>query len=216
MTPLQTTQSRTSYVLSWYLGPRLARILMGLVLACLASCDMGAQQFHSIDITGANYAEDFAAQGEMRDQFGKPQAIANFRGKVVVVFFGYTQCPDVCPTTMSELVQVKKLLGTRGDLVQGIFITVDPERDTPEILKPYVASFDPGMLALRTTPEQLAKVAQAYKVYYKKVPGKNKDSYTMDHSAGSYIYDTEGRIRLYTRYGAGADPLASDIAKLLP
>lgn len=194
----------------------LGWILVAGLSSGLVACDFTRDQFHAIDITGANYAKDFGANGKVLDQFGRPQSIANFQGKVVVVFFGFVQCPDVCPTTMAELAEAKKLLGDKGRLVQGVFMTVDPERDTPDILKPYAASFDPELLALHTSPENLATVAQNYKVYYKKVPGKTSGSYSMDHSAGSYIYDTKGQVRLYTRYGMGAKLLASDIEKLLP
>lgn len=189
--------------------------LGGAFAVTLAGCDVGKPQFHSIDITGVNYAQDFSAGGAMLDQYGRPQSIANFVGKVVVVFFGYTQCPDVCPTTMAELTQVKTLLGSRGKDVQGIFITVDPERDTPEVLKSYAAAFDPELLALRTSPENLGKVAATYKVFFNKVPGKLPDRYTMDHSAGSFVYDAKGKVRLFTRYGMGADSLAKDISLLL-
>jgi protein SCO1/2 len=116
---------------------------------------------------------------------------------------------------MAELAEAKKLLGPDGDKVQGLFITVDPERDTPELLKAYMGNFDPGFLALRGTPEQLAAVAKEFKVYYKKAEGKTPTSYTMDHSAASYVYDTQGRLRLYTRYGSGAQALASDLQLLL-
>ena len=134
---------------------------------------------------------------------------------MVVLFFGYTQCPDVCPTSMNELAEVKKLLGQDGARLQGLFVTVDPERDTPQVLKAYMSNFDPGFLALYGTPEKLADLAKDYKVYFKKVDGKTGTSYTMDHSAGSYVYDTQGKLRLYTRYGTGAAPLAADIKLLL-
>ena len=133
----------------------------------------------------------------------------------MVVFFGYTQCPDVCPTTLAELAEVKKLLGKDGDRLQGLFVTVDPERDTPELLKAYMANFDPSFLALRPTTDELATVAKDFKIYYKKVPGASATSYTLDHSAGSYIYDSKGQLRLFTRYGSGAPVLAADIAQLL-
>ncbi len=177
----------------------------------LTACFEEKPQFRSVDITGADYAKDFA----LTDHNGQPRAIRDFQGKVVVVFFGYTQCPDVCPTSMAELAQVKKLLGANGDKLQGIFISVDPERDTQPVLKAYMANFDPTFLALRPTLEQLPAVAKDFKIYYKKVEGKTPGSYTMDHSAGSYIFDTQGRVRLYTRYGSGAEALASDIGLLL-
>lgn len=159
-----------------------------------------------------DYARDFAP---LKDHNGQQRSIQDFRGKVVVVFFGYTQCPDVCPTSMTELVEVKKLLGADGDKLQALFVTVDPERDTPELLKAYMANFDPSFLALYTTPTELPALAQNYKIYFKKVDGKTATSYTMDHSAGSYIYDAQGRIRLYARYGSGPQLLAADIRQLL-
>ena len=183
--------------------------------ALFTACTENKPQFKAIDITGADYAKDFAADGAMLDHNGKPRSIKDFAGKVVVLFFGYTQCPDVCPTSMAELAEVKKLLGKDGDKVQGLFITIDPERDTSEVLKAYMANFDPTFLAMRTTPDKLAVVAKDFKSYYKKSPGKTETSYTMDHSAGSFVYDTQGHVRLYTRYGSGAPALASDIALLL-
>lgn len=177
----------------------------------ISACSEKKASFAAIDLTGADYARDFA----LTDHNGQPKSIKDFAGKVVVMFFGYTQCPDVCPTSMSELVEVKKLLGKDGDRVQGLFVTVDPQRDTPEVLKAYMGNFDPTFLALYTTPEKLEAVAKDYKVYYKKVDGKTPTSYTMDHSAGSYVYDTQGKLRLYTRYGTGAAPLAADIKLLL-
>ena len=132
-----------------------------------------------------------------------------------MVFFGYTQCPDVCPTALQEMAQAKQLLGADGARLQGIFITVDPERDTPELLKAYMANFGSDFVALRPTLEQLPQVTKDFKIYYKKVEGKTPTSYTMDHSAGSYIYDTQGNLRLFTRYGSGAKVLAADIQQLL-
>jgi protein SCO1/2 len=177
----------------------------------LAACSESKPQFKSIDLTGADYARDF----QLTDHNGQPRTLKDFRGKLVVLFFGYTQCPDVCPTSMAELADAKKLLGADGDKLQGLFVTVDPDRDTPDVLKAYMANFDPTFLALRGTPEQLAEMAKEYKVYYKKAEGKSPTSYTMDHSAASYVYDTQGRLRLYTRYGSGAQALASDLKLLL-
>jgi protein SCO1/2 len=178
----------------------------------LTACSEDKPKFSAIDITGADYAKDF----QLTDHNGQPRSLKDFQGKIVVMFFGYTQCPDVCPTSMTELVEVKKLLGADGDKLQGLFVSVDPARDTPEMLKAYMANFDPSFIALYAdTPEKLAAVAKDYKVYYKKVEGKTPTSYTMDHSAGSYIYDTQGRLRLYTRYGSGAPAMAADIKLLL-
>jgi protein SCO1 len=198
----------------------MKRITLKLIAACalflssaalLTACSGDKSKFSAIDVTGADYAKDFA----LTDHNGQPRSIKDFTGKVVVMFFGYTQCPDVCPTTMTELVEVKKLLGADGDKLQALFVTVDPARDTPAVLKSYMANFDPTFLALYAAPEALAVVAKDYKVYYKKSEGKTPTSYTMDHSAGSYIYDTQGKLRLYTRYGSGVAPLVADIKLLL-
>lgn len=176
-----------------------------------SACTPKGPKFQGVDLTGAEYARDLP----LSDHNGQLRSLKDFAGKVVVVFFGYTQCPDVCPTSMSELAEVKRALGADGDKLQGIFVTVDPERDTPEMLKAYMASFDPGFLALRGTPEQLAAVAKDFKIYYKRVDGQTPTSYTMDHSAGSYVYDTAGRLRVYHRYGSGAQSLAADVRALL-
>jgi protein SCO1/2 len=141
--------------------------------------------------------------------------LSDFKGKVVVVFFGFTQCPDFCPTTLNEWVQVKKSLADKGDSLQTIFITLDPERDTPELLKAYVAGFDPSFIALVPQLDQLPELAKQFKIYYKKVDTGSAGHYTMDHSAGTYIYDAQGRLRLYARYGLGPQAMSQDIAKLM-
>ena len=176
-----------------------------------SACSEKKAEFKGVDVTGADYAKDIP----LTDQNGQARHLKDFAGKVVVVFFGFTQCPDVCPTSMAELAQVKQMLGKDGDRLQGIFVTVDPERDTPQVLKAYMANFDPTLLALSGTPEQLAAVAKDFKIYYKRVEGKTPTSYTMDHSAGSYVYDTKGRLRAYSRYGSGVQVLAADIKTLL-
>ena len=185
--------------------------LAGMVLAGLLACTPDKPSFHSIDLTGANYAQGFA----LNDHNGQARKLSDFQGRVTVVFFGYTQCPDVCPTTLAELVEVKRLLGVQGDKVQGIFVTVDPERDQAPMLKAYVEHFDPTFLAMVPTAEQLTVLAKDYKIYFKKVSGATSTSYTVDHSAGSYIYDPQGRLRLYVRYGMGAQAMAEDIQQLL-
>jgi protein SCO1 len=177
----------------------------------LAACGERKPQFASIDLTGADYARDF----QLPDADGRVRSLQDFRGKAVVVFFGYTQCPDVCPATMAEIAQAKQILGADGARVQGVFITVDPERDTAQVLKAYVANFGPGFVALRGTPEQTAATARDFKVYYKKVEGRTPGTYTMDHSAASFVYDPQGRLRLYTRYGTGPQALAGDLRQLL-
>ncbi|MDT7523189.1 SCO family protein [Rhodoferax sp. TBRC 17198] len=177
----------------------------------LSACSESKPQFSSVDVTGVTYAKDF----ELTDHNGQVRRLGDFKGKIVVMFFGFTQCPDVCPTSMTELAEVKKALGADGDKLQGLFVTVDPARDTPEVLKGYMENFDPTFLALYTTPDKLAALAKDFKVYYKRVDGQTPTSYTMDHSAGSYIYDTKGNLRLFTRYGSGAKVLAADIQHLL-
>lgn len=188
-------------------------LLLGAGLLALAGCsDQGsAGAFHGIDITGADYATTI----NLPDHNGQQRTLADFRGQVVVVFFGFTQCPDVCPTSLSEMAQAKQLLGAEGDRLQGLFVSVDPERDTPDVMKEYMAAFDPSFLALHASSQSLPDVAKHFRIYYKKVPGQTPTSYTMDHSAGSYVYDTQGRVRLYHRYGSGAAALASDVQKLL-
>ena len=190
----------------------LTRAAVGAAMALMiTACSDNKPSFVSIDITGADYAKDFA----LTDHNGQLRTLKDFSGKIVVLFFGYTQCPDVCPTSMAELAEIKKILGPKGDRLQGLFVTVDPQRDTPEVLRAYMANFDPTFLALYTTPEKQIELAKDYKVYFKKVEGKTPTSYTMDHSAGSFVYDTNGKLRLYTRYGNGAKPLAQDIGLLL-
>jgi protein SCO1 len=177
----------------------------------LTGCAEKKPEFRSVDITGADYAKDFA----LPDVNGQTKTIADFKGKAVVLFFGFAQCPDVCPTTMAEIAAVKKSLGQQGDKVTAVFVTVDPERDTPQVLKAYMESFDPSFTALRGTPEQTEALAKYYKIYYKKVPGKTPTSYTIDHTAASFVYDPQGKLRLYTRYGMGAQALAEDLKLLI-
>ena len=186
--------------------------LFTLAGTLLAGCAPESKpQFKAVDITGADYAKDFA----LPDTDGRMRGIKDFQGKAVVVFFGYTQCPDVCPTTMAEIAEAKKLLGPDGDKVQGVLITVDPERDTPQLLKAYVANFGPDMVALRGNAAQTEAVTKDYKVYAKRVEGKAPGSYFMEHTAASYVYDPQGRLRLYSRYGSGAQALADDLKLLL-
>jgi len=199
---------------------RLARRLILLAAPAaaaavlLAGCDAGSgpkASFKAVDITGADYAKEL----NLTDADGQRRRLEDFKGKVTVVFFGFTQCPDVCPTTLLELAQVKKLLGADGQRVQGVFVTVDPERDTPELLKAYITNFGADFVALRGTPEETKAAAKSFKIFYNKVPGKTPTSYTIDHTAGSYVFDTQGRVRLFTRYGTGAEALASDLKILL-
>ena len=186
------------------------RLMGAAVLPWLVACG-DKLSFKSIDITGANYALDF----DLPDTEGRARRLSDFQGKAVVLFFGYTQCPDVCPTTLQELTQARQLLGPLGDRVQGLFVTIDPERDTADVLRAYMKSFDPSYVALVPSSDQLAQAAKHFKVYYKKSEGKTPTSYTMDHTAASFVYDPQGRIRLYTRYGLGAQALADDLRLIL-
>lgn len=188
----------------WALAPALGGA------ALLAGCEQ-KPSFQSIDLTGANYGRDFS----LPDAQGQVRRLQDFRGQVVVVFFGFTQCPDVCPTALNDLAEVKRQLGAQGAKVQGVFITVDPQRDTPEVLQAYMAAFDPSFVALRGSPEQLAEVVKEFKAYYKKVEGQQAGAYTMDHTAASFVFDTQGRLRLYVRSGAGPKVLLEDLRVLL-
>jgi len=185
---------------------------IALLLIGLSACSPKLE-FKNIDITGSTaFGKDFS----LIDPDGKVRTLADFKGKVVVMFFGYTQCPDICPTTLTEMQQVMTLLGPQSDKVQVLFVTVDPERDTAAILKQYVPSFDPRFLGLRPADEAaLEKVAKDFKIYYKKVPGTSPGSYTMDHTAGSYAFDPQGRLRLYIKHAQGPETLAHDLKELL-
>lgn len=193
----------------------MKKLLTILVLALLLSaCDkLGTKppSFQNTDLTGLDYAQSFA----LTDHTGKPRTLADFKGKVVVMFFGYTQCPDVCPTTMAEMATVMKELGPQADQVQVLFVTIDPERDTQALLAQYVPAFDPRFLGLYGDAAATAKVAKEFKVFYAKVPGKTPGSYSMDHTAGSYVFDRNGKVRLFLRHGQGAGPITHDLKQLL-
>jgi protein SCO1/2 len=167
--------------------------------------------FKNTDVTGLGYASDFA----LTDHTGKQRTLADFKGKAVLVFFGFMNCPDVCPTTMAEMAGVMKALGPDADRVQVLFITVDPERDTPELLAKYVPAFDPRFLGLTGDKAAIEKVAKEFRVFYQKSPGKEPGSYTMDHTAGSYVFDPQGRVRLFVRHGQGGEPIVHDLKILL-
>ena len=189
-----------------------ALLLVSIAPGWLIGCDSKQKpSFRNTDITGAEFARDFVLTG----QDGKPRSLADFKGKVVVMFFGYTQCPDVCPTTMAEMAEVMKQLGADADRVQVLFVTVDPERDTRQLLSQYVPAFDKRFLGLYGDAEATAKVAKEFKIFYKKVPGNSPTSYTVDHSAGSYVFDKQGKVRLFVRHGQGAEVLAKDLKTLL-
>jgi protein SCO1/2 len=184
-----------------------------LALCMLAGCDkLGpTEAFTNTDLTGLDYAKGFT----LTDHNGKQRTLADFKGKAVVMFFGYTQCPDVCPTTMSEMAAVMQQLGPLADKVQVLFVTIDPERDTQDLLSKYVPAFDSRFLGLYGDGAATAAVAKEFKVFYAKQPGREPGSYTMDHTAGSYVFDPQGRIRLFIRHGQGAEPIVHDLKILL-
>jgi protein SCO1 len=163
-----------------------------------------------VDITGADYARKL----QLKDVDGRMRDLSEFKGKVVFVFFGFTQCPDVCPTTMAELSEVRKRLGPDGDRVQGVFVTVDPERDTAAVLKAYLGGMDPSFIGLRGELPDIEAASREFKVFYQKVPTQN-NNYTMDHTAGAFVFDPDGQVRLFVRYGTKVDDLTADIRQLL-
>lgn len=191
---------------------RRAALALLAALCLLGGCDRpSAPAFQSTDITGAELGRAFS----LVDHHGKPRTLEDFRGKVLVVFFGFTHCPDVCPTTLAELAQARKKLGAQGGDVQVAMITVDPERDTPEVLRQYVTALDPEFVGLTGTPEQIAQTAREFKVFYQKSESGTPGSYSVDHSSGSFVFDRQGRVRLLVPYGKGADVFVHDIGQLL-
>ena len=188
------------------------RGLGGLLVALtLAGCGVAQPEFKNTDVTGSDCCRDF----RLSDHNGKVRTLADFRGKAVVMFFGYTQCPDVCPTTMVEMKAVLQQLGADASRVQVLFVTLDPERDTRELLANYVPAFDPGFIGLYGDLETTAKTAKEFRVFYQKQPGPTPSSYTLDHTAGSYVFDPQGRVRLFVRHGDGGANLAADLRSLL-
>ncbi|MCL5060315.1 MAG: SCO family protein [Candidatus Thermoplasmatota archaeon] len=186
----------------------------GVVAALmLAACQPAPQppSFQATDITGAAFARDF----RLTDHNGRVRTLADFKGKIVAVFFGYTHCPDVCPTTLSDFALALRQLGPQADQVQVIFVTVDPQRDTPELLKQFVPAFNPGFLGMYTDSESLRQLAKEYKVIYQKTSVKAADDYLIDHSAGTYVYDPKGRLRLLMPYGSRPEAIAKDLKALL-
>lgn len=189
----------------------LFAMLAAAALALAACSDKPA--FQNLDITGA---KSFGTDFSLTDHTGKRRTLEDFRGKVVVMFFGYTHCPDVCPTTLAELRGVMDGLGKNADRVQVLFVTVDPQRDTQDLLAKYVPAFDPRFIGLRPANDQeLQKVAKDFKVFYSKVPGSTPDNYTMDHTAGSYMFDPKGNLRLFIKHGQGPAPIVHDVKLLL-
>jgi protein SCO1 len=183
-----------------------------VLLVLLGGCGPAEKspQFALTNITGASFGKEL----NLPDHNGKMRSLADFRGKVVTVFFGFTHCPDACPTTLAEMAQVMRELGPDGSRVQVLFVTVDPERDTPAVLRQYVPSFHPEFLGLCGDAESTARVAKEFKVFYQKQPAKD-GGYSVDHSAGTYVFDREGRLRLFAPYGKGSAAMLNDIRLLL-
>jgi protein SCO1/2 len=190
---------------------KLLHMLAALCLSVLlAACGQGSQ-FLATDVTGADFGRDFALAGTD----GKIRQLADFKGKVVVVFFGYTQCPDVCPTTLGTMAQVMQLLGGDANRVQVLFVSVDPERDSVALLEQYVPAFHPSFLGLRGDAEATRQVLQEFRVFAQKKPGQAEGQYTVDHTAQDYVFDPEGRLRLIVKYGTAAESIAADLRRLL-
>ena len=192
----------------------LTILLAAALVAVLAGCGKPATpklEFKNTDVTGLGYAREFA----LTDHEGHPRTLADYKGKLVLMFFGYTQCPDVCPTTMADMAQVMQEMGPQAEQVQVLFVTVDPERDTQALLAEYVPAFDKRFVGLYGDAAATAKVAKEFKVYYAKVEGETDGSYTVDHTAGTYVFDRDGKIRLFVRHGEKPAAIAHDLKLLL-
>ncbi|WP_374602111.1 SCO family protein [Niveibacterium sp.] len=188
------------------------RFLAVLAAALLGGCGVSdAPKFHATDITGADYAKAFT----LTDQHGKPRTLAEFKGKAVTVFFGYTQCPDVCPTNLSTMAQVVKLLGADGERLQVVFVTVDPERDTQQLLSEYMPAFHSTFLGLRGDAATTERVMKDFRIFAQKQGDIAGGNYTVDHTAGTYAYDPQGRLRLYIRHGETPQNIADDLRLLI-
>lgn len=192
------------------MNARLAALALAAMLWCGAPA-ADAPRYHGVDISGADYARDF----DLTDHDGRRRTLADFRGKLVVIFFGYLQCPNFCPLTLARMAEVKQRLGADAARLQVLFLTLDPERDTPGALKEYVTAFDPAFLGLYTDAARTKDLALAWRVYYDKVDGPTPASYSLDHAIFSYVFDTEGRLRLLENFDVPADRLAADLRRLL-
>jgi protein SCO1 len=192
---------------------RAAALLLAALL--LAGCDKllpnARSPFNGVDVTGSPIGAEF----RLSDPDGRSRSLADFRGKVVILVFGFTQCPDVCPTTLTDFASALKRLGSDASRVQLLFVTLDPARDTPELLRQYVPAFDPAFIALRADEKSIEKVAKDFRVYANKREGKTPAAYTIDHSAQSFVFDREGKLRLVIGYGMAADKIAADLKVLL-
>lgn len=196
--------------MSFALEAHTLLLLVALSLP-LAGCDRPAiPEINAIDVSGESYPNDFL----LTDHHGKPVRLSDFRGKIVALFFGFTQCPDVCPTTLVEFSQVYRDLDRDADQVQVLFVTIDPERDSQQLLAEYVPAFDSRFIGLRGSPEETRRVADAFKVTYLKIPAREGDSYTLDHTAYVFLFDRTGRLRLKVPHGQSAASLVKLIREI--
>jgi protein SCO1/2 len=192
--------------------------LLAVLFACAVAFSLNgckpsatAPTYKATDIAGIDSGKTF----RLNDHSGQPRTLSDFKGKIVVLFFGYTHCPEACPNTLMELARAMKRLGPDAEKVQVLFVTLDPERDTPALLAQYVPAFHPSFIGLYGTPQQTIETAKEYRIFYNKVAGGSPANYTIDHSLGAHIYDRSGKLRLLSSYGMGADDLAHDIKRLL-
>lgn len=182
-----------------------------LLTACGSANNEEESSLFGTDITGADFATDF----NLTDHNGQPRQLSDYQGKIVALFFGFTHCPDICPTTMADLASAMKLMGNQSDKVQVLFVTVDPERDTQEVLAKFVPSFDKRFVGLTGTPEQIDQTAKTFKIFYSKQQEVGQSGYSFDHSAGVYVFDQQGKIRIYLKYGQKPVEIAHDLSRLL-
>ncbi|CAG0954496.1 SCO1 protein [Methylophilaceae bacterium] len=193
---------------------KLIYSLQIILIACfLSACSQPADEsaIFGTDITGADFATGF----NLTDHTGQPRQLSDFNGKVVALFFGFTHCPDICPTTMADLAAAMKIMGNRSEEVQVLFVTIDPERDTPEVLAKFVPHFDPRFIGLTGTPEEIDATAKTFKIFYARQEDAGKGGYSMDHSAGIYVFDKTGKIRIYLKYGQKPAEIAHDLSRLI-
>ncbi len=197
--------------------PSARKGLLALILGfALLGCEGGGttprnSPFQGTDITGVPWGKTLT----LTDHTGARRSLSDFHGKVVALFFGFTHCPDVCPTTLGELAQAMQQLGKDADRVQVLFVSLDPARDTPEVLARFVPSFHPAFLGLTGTAEEIAATAKEFKVFYERKNTGSKAGYTLDHSASTFVFDPQGRLRLIYGFGSGAAPIVHDIKQLL-
>lgn len=191
----------------------LQYLFVAVLIALLSACSPASEEasFFGTDITGADFATGF----KLTDHHGETRQLSDYKGKVIALFFGFTHCPDICPTTMADMAAAMKLMGKNSDEVQVLFITVDPERDTQEVLAQFVPSFDSRFVGLTGTTEEIDQTAKAFKIFYAKQQEAGQSGYSFDHSAGVYVYDKQGKIRVYLKYGQKPQEIAYDLSRLL-